>query len=217
MRVVLDLIDLSTRSIYESIPIDVEDLDAFAEKLDIDMDLFRHGGASYELESADLDWIHATFGLDIERHNIAVDLRLPSKLDELPYEVHTNRELRLMLKGAKPLSVFSDVYPTQIDYRIMPEDVFEPHVASGLICKREYIELRTPPPPSPYRGVRYLLYALAQHEWRIDAYIDMWHSFEKGGWSETLERRQGQLLGYSEWEIDEHLKNTGRWWEKDVR
>jgi hypothetical protein len=214
MRVVFDVIDRSTRSIVKVVSTEVTDEIAFATALDIDLYMFVKGGATYELTPGDIGWLKENVGVEIDADNFDVDLRLPSKLDELPYEIHTGRELRLMLDRRKPLSVFSDAYTSAVDYRVFPEDVFEPYVASGLIVRREYVELRHRRPlPKPLKGVRFLLYALVGEDWRIDEYISMWNAAAVAGWNEDFERRQGRLLGYADWETDAFLRQFGHWWD----
>ena len=73
--------------------------------------------------------------------------------DSKDNQVHTNRELALMLSGSKPLAAFVDVHPSVDGAFGIPEREFEPHIASGLIVKRDVIE-----PPSaderPIEGLR---------------------------------------------------------------
>lgn len=126
----------------------------------------------------------------------------------MPYESHTNRELEFMLERGKPFAHFSDYYPSPPDEEIIPERAFSPHVESGRFVKREYIEpLRDirGSIESPIKGIRYVLYAQAKEAWRIDAYIAMKHAAAKAGWSTGFERFEGYLLGYEEWQTDEHL------------
>jgi len=58
-----------------------------------------------------------------------------------------------MLAGSKPLAAFVDVHPSVDGAFGIPEREFEPHVAPGLIVKRDVIE-----PPSaderPIEGLR---------------------------------------------------------------
>jgi hypothetical protein len=49
---------------------------------------------------------------------------------------------------------------------------------------------------------RHALYALPGEVWRIDAYIAMWKQAAESGWSEELERLEGHLLGYEDWQND---------------
>ncbi|KGF68833.1 hypothetical protein LL06_14310 [Hoeflea sp. BAL378] len=123
--------------------------------------------------------------------------------DAVPYLVHTNFELPLMLEGRKPLAVFSDGYPSDwFDELLEP---FEPYVASGQILRRI---IDTPVPSlnqnrSNLQGIRDVLFALPDQEWRIDAYIKTILKRTRA-WDNELERLQGSLLGYEDWQND--------WW-----
>jgi hypothetical protein len=134
-------------------------------------------------------------------------------MDDLPYELHTNRELEFMLRRGKPFAHFSDEYPGEPCEDIIPEEAFAPYVATGLFEKREYVEpLFGPAPPGhPHvRGIRYVLYARSSEAWRIDAYIMLKAAAAKAGWSEGFERMEGALLGYEEWQTDVHLERLRR-------
>jgi len=128
---------------------------------------------------------------------------------ELPYEVHTNRELEFMLHRGKPLAHFYDVYPSETNDVVIPEDAFAPYVANGTFEKRAFVELRPEPPTAsaPHiRGTIHVFYAPPRHSWRIDAYIMMMAAAAKAGWSEGFELLEGSLLGYEEWQTDVHLE-----------
>lgn len=107
--------------------------------------------------------------------------------DAIPYLIHTNFELPLMLDGRKPLAVFGDVYPSDwFDDLLEP---FEPYVASGQILRRI---LDTPVPALKQHdpdldGMRDVLFALPDHAWRIDAYVkDILNRTRD--WDDDLER-----------------------------
>ena len=118
-------------------------------------------------------------------------------LRQLPYLVHTNRELGLMLRGTKPLAYFMDIVGREPDICIRYWRKFDRHVDAGRLMKREVIE---PCPDLPQLEYRRLLYALPGHEWRVDAMLALLN--EPGAWSGDRERRFGELLGYEAWQID---------------
>ena len=89
-------------------------------------------------------------------------------LGQLPYLVHTNRELGLMLKGTKPLAYFMDIVGHEPDICIRYWRMFDRHVALGRLIRRELIEAC---PGQPQLEYRMLFYALPGHEWRIDAML----------------------------------------------
>jgi hypothetical protein len=125
---------------------------------------------------------------------------------DLPYEIHTTRELDFMLTRGKPLAHFCDYYPPDPIEEIIPREAFAPHVESGRFVERLYVELMARDPSVPtVRGVLHALYAQRIEAWRIDEYIAMQTEGAVAGWSERLERLQGTLLGYSERENDQHV------------
>jgi hypothetical protein len=119
------------------------------------------------------------------------------QLRQLPYLVHTNRELGLMLRGIKPLAYFMDIVGREPDICIRYWRMFDRHVASGRLIRREIIEAL---PYLPQLEYRTLFYALPGHEWRIEAMLMLLN--EPGAWSDDRERRFGELLGYEEWQND---------------
>ena len=132
---------------------------------------------------------------------------------DLPYDVHTGRELEFMLKRRKPLAHFSDAYPAEPDEEIFPEAAFAPFVSDGTFEVRDYVELLTEPPPRAHpavRGIPHLFYARPSEAWRIDAFIAMLAASKRAGWSEGLERLEGSLLGYTDSEIDAWLDYSRR-------
>ncbi|TIO82699.1 MAG: hypothetical protein E5X74_23775 [Mesorhizobium sp.] len=137
-------------------------------------------------------------------HAIFTGISRPSfAFDTIPYLIHTNFELPLMLEGRKPLAVFGDGYPSEwFDEFLAP---FEPFVASGQLVRRI---IDTPMPHLKQRrpdldGMRDVFFALPEEEWRIDAYIKNIRNRTRD-WDDDLERLQGSLLGYEEWQND--------WW-----
>lgn len=122
---------------------------------------------------------------------------LSERLRQLPYLVHTNRELGLMLRGVKPLSYFMEVVDHEPDICIRYWRMFDRHVAAGRLIRREVIEAA---PDRSELQCRKLLYALPGHEWRIEAMLLLVK--EPRGWSDDRERRFGELLGYEGWQND---------------
>ena len=52
-------------------------------------------------------------------------------------------------------------------------------------------------------GMRTVFFVLPGHEWRVDSYVENILN-RTGAWNEGLERLQGLLLGYEDWQND--------WW-----
>ncbi len=131
---------------------------------------------------------------------------MPEHLSEraLGYVIHTNRELGLMLRGLKPLAHFADVHEPFPDVLLRYLRLFDRHVDGGVFVKREFVQF------AGHRRMHRILYALPGEAWRIDAFLDLW--LQDGPWSLEHERREGELLGYSDGQNDRwiaHLKAKG--------
>lgn len=131
---------------------------------------------------------------------------------DVPYDIHTNRELEFMLRRGKPLAHFCDAYPPDPDEDMVPRAAFAPYVQSGEFDAREFVTLLKVPleRAAHVLGTIHVLYARASESWRIDAYINMQMEGEITGWSERLERLQGTLLGYTDAENDAHIDHALR-------
>jgi hypothetical protein len=122
---------------------------------------------------------------------------LSENLRALPYLVHTNRELGLMLAGKKPLSIFSTVEGHDPECLLRYLRMFDRHVASGRIVKSE---IGTTLPQLHDAIYRRIFYTLPNEEWRTDAMLELLNL--PGPWSQERERRYGALLGYEDWQND---------------
>jgi hypothetical protein len=124
-----------------------------------------------------------------------------------PYTLHTNRELGMMLRGEKPLAVFSDGLDYFPDVVLRYLRLFDRHVEAGRLVKRDYV---SPDPGARVKGWHTILYALPDEAWRIDAMIELRLSgmWSAGSWTAAHERREGELLGYADWQVEYHMK---RW------
>jgi hypothetical protein len=205
---VLRAIDPDTASIAHEARFEVADAAALCALLQMPQSEFDPG-AYYELDPEDVTSLVQHFHLDFEAGAGVVELHPWHPNDDLPYRVHTGRELALMLAGTKPLAVFCDEYPSLHGVKVIPEKEFEPHVAAGRIVKRE--EITPPAPDAPVvrghgTGTRRVLYALPHEAWRIEAYLLLWRVAEKSGWSGGFERMEGILLGYEDWQNDYHIE-----------
>ena len=124
---------------------------------------------------------------------------IPKHLNEqsLGYALHTNRELGMMLKGQKPLAMFSDRYGRFPEVVIRYLRLFDRYVERGLLIKREYVELRQ---LASSRYVHVVLYAAPREQWRIEAMQALrW----RGDWgSGECEKAEGKLLGYTDEQND---------------
>jgi hypothetical protein len=202
---VLKAFDAVTKTVCAEYRVRIEDLDQLtailAPESATDPDL---KGLYVGLSQGDMREIGALCIPPIEPDAILTGLsRLHLAFDAIPYLIHTNFELPLMLDGRKPLAVFGDVYPSDwFDELLEP---FEPFVASGELLRRI---IDTPAPALKQQhpeldGMRDVLFALPDQAWRIDAYVQDILNRTRD-WDEDLERRQGFLLGYEDWQND--------WW-----
>lgn len=115
----------------------------------------------------------------------------------LPYMLHTNRELGLMLAGKKPLAMFVDGEGRFPDVVLRYLRLFDRHIALGRLVRRDHFSRVN----SSYVSHR-VLFALPSEAWRIDAMIQLKESQQ---WSREQERREGELLGYDNWMNDHWL------------
>jgi hypothetical protein len=124
-----------------------------------------------------------------------------------PYLVHTNRELGLMLKGVKPLAYFSDFPETMPDCTARYLRMFDRHVKQGRFTKHLHIE-HMPAEKLPHKEFHKIFYTLPGEEWRVDAMLELYASPKP--WSDTHERRLGELYGYEDWQNDWWLARHSR-------
>ncbi|KQM49046.1 hypothetical protein ASE69_09520 [Sphingomonas sp. Leaf208] len=122
---------------------------------------------------------------------------LPESLRALPYLVHTNRELGLMLRGIKPMTMFSDIVGREPECVLRYLRLFDRHVDAGRFERRIIDE---PVPLRPDWQSRRIFYTLPGEAWRIDAMSELITHY--GGWTNDHERSFGMLLGYEDWQND---------------
>jgi hypothetical protein len=200
MKLVLETVDGLTGCIDKEIVLDVVNVDQLSSIILEDAQLIRPGWKC-SLSMEQLEQLKDNFSIDDLPDVNEAYLRAWMKIDELPYKVHTNRELILMLAGKKPLAVFSEVIPEDVGLDLIPEQYFAKYVDSGRFVTREvflYFEERT---------VRTVFYTYPGDSWRIDAYLLMKKVAKKTGWSEGFERMEGVLLGYEDWQNDAYIEN----------
>ena len=115
---------------------------------------------------------------------------------------HEGRELELMLAGKKPLAMFYEavVLPVSDFY---PKEDFMPHVEAGTFIRRDEIY------PSRHSDIpaHNVYYALAREAWRLEEIHQLQAGLFIDGkpWTAEDDRKIGQLLGYSESEIEAWL------------
>ena len=115
---------------------------------------------------------------------------------KLPYTLHTNRELGLMLAGKKPLARFCDAKDQFPEVVLRYLRLFDRYIANGTLVRADQFE-----EPNLHRSftLHCIHFALPGEVWRIAAMIEL-HASPK--WSLAHERREGELLGYADWMND---------------
>ena len=123
------------------------------------------------------------------------------------YRTHVGQELEMMLSGVKPLAMFCGDADSERDERIISERRFSPYVQKGQFVKQEFIlECAVDPRTNKPIRVRYVFYASASEQWRMDAMrLTVQIMARMGGADEGLDRMMGILLGHSPEEVDEFV------------
>ncbi len=208
-RFLLQAIDPLSECIAIETVFEVSDIPELCLLAGIDTQAFAPNGI-YDLDAPAVERISKRFALTFDPHSMQTRMTPWHPIYELPYQVHTERELTLMLAGKKPLAVFVETYPRiEAERGLIPETAFQPHVDSGRIVKREQISPpneKSPKLKGLRLGTRRVLYALPSEQWRIDAYLLLWKTSEKAGWGDGFERMEGSLLGYEDWQNDAYIE-----------
>lgn len=199
MKFILQILDSSTECPTREMELEVNDPFELGSMLCIPA---FDADASYDLNRFDLARIHGAYAIALNDDDIFGRLRLRRWFDDLPYRIHTDRELALMLAGTKPLASFVEAYHPNPQFDEIPEKRFDPYVEAGKFIKREFVELIS---RGRVRCLRRILYSLTSESWRIDAYILLLQIAGRTGWNEALERFEGALLGYEEWQSDAYF------------
>jgi hypothetical protein len=166
---------------------------------------------SYTLDPADIAAINRHFGLHFDPQGRKTSLYQWTRSREVPYLVHTNYELALMIEGRKQFArMGGDCYPPD---RYEGEDRFDRCVAQGLLHKEVELEKFSEPlrlkDGRVFEGLRTVYYTCIGEEWRIPAWKLISKASRKSGWNEDFERLEGMLFGYEDWQND--------WWIDDIR
>ena len=99
------------------------------------------------------------------------------RMADYPYPLHTNRELEMMLAGAKPFAVFAHERVEGFDKcdALAGQD-FETHVARGTMSEH----VRTVRHATGEAEIDYYFYALPGEEWRVEAYLMLLELLHRG-------------------------------------
>ena len=165
---------------------------------------------SYTIDASEVAAVNERFGVAFDPGGREVRLSGWHVLRTIPYLVHTNYELPLLIEGTKPFARIGDVYPPHCHHQ---EERFDRYVVQGLLHKE--IFLRPFPAPQHSKdgriieGNREVYYTLKGEEWRIRAWKLIFAASRKSGWNTDFERLEGMLFGYTDWQMD--------WWIAYIR
>jgi hypothetical protein len=204
-RFVLQTVDLHTGCTIAEALLNIHDLGALRRILGIDAGDARALENVHEVEADTLGALGALSHPPFVPDPIFTRLSPWDSLREVPYLVHTNFELPLMLEGRKPFAKFSDVYPLPWFEALLAR--FDPHVRHHRFVRRIIDEPFEN--PVPFRGmvlsgIRRAYFALPDEAFRIDAHLMLEAVATKSSWDASLTRYEGSLLGYEDWQND--------WW-----
>ncbi|MGX9119572.1 hypothetical protein ACWTU6_23355 [Mesorhizobium sp. BHbsci] len=128
--------------------------------------------------------------------------------DPYPYPLHTNRELEMMLAGAKPFAVFAHERVDGFEKSdALADQDFETYVANGKLSEHVRTFERRRPDGTPV-NIDYYFYALDDEEWRVGAYSLLLELLHRDAWCSQLEWLEGKLLGYTDEQNQYHLSRT---------
>jgi len=129
-----------------------------------------------------------------------------------PYTVHTNRELEMMLAGAKPFAMFAHERVGDFEKSdALANQDFARYVADGTLSEHVRTLTRHLPDGTPF-NIDCYFYAIAGEEWRVEAYSLLLDLLGRGAWCPQLEWMQGKLLGYTD---EQNLYHLSRMYPND--
>lgn len=196
-KFVVEIIDNSTGCIVNDVVIEADNTNLVRSAIDPELSNF-HPAAQYDLNRDELKKLSQIFSVPISiTDGQQAKIRRWRSIDDLPYKVHTNRELILMLEGKKPMAIFVESLPSIPGLDLIPERYFSPYVNSGIFLRKEFY-ISDP-------SLKYVAFVKPDEKWRIDEFISLKKAAEKSGWSEEFERREGSLLGYEDWQNDIYI------------
>ncbi len=197
---IVEIRDPVTGSFDAKHSIAVPDPVSFEAALGFDPRTCLDAGAGYHLTRRDVRWLVRILGLTQPEQDATGYFRGRASYDDLPYELHKGRELRLMLAGKKPMAVFTQDKGMSLT-SVLDGQHFTRYVRTGQLVHRSCKHV-----PAPGYSYTAVYYALPQEAWRIPAHELLLDELHKGRWSPALERLQGALLGYTDAENDIHLQ-----------
>ena len=199
-RFVIEELDAETTSQIKSHFVEIEAYGVFIEHLGFDPRDCLANNTGCHLSHKDMRWLSKQYDFKpISKGNKGY-FGTPQPYHDLPYRLHANSELWLMLKGEKPMAFFTHEVGLITKKRLQGHQPFHKYVKSGRLIYH-ICDLGSP------HGVRLKVhyYALPGQEWRIHAHVMLMEWLYKRQWNETLERLEGELLGYTDEQNDIHI------------
>jgi hypothetical protein len=204
---ILEAFDRTLWCAIAQAPLQVTDIEMLRAVLGLAADEDPKLEFIYALDDEEITAIVSSFGTfdprQISDADLVVTISRWSGLYEIPYLVHTNYELPLLLDGRKKLAHMYGTYPPAVFFG---EERFDHWVAEGALHREEVVE-PFERPIGDFQGLRTVYYTPKGEEWRIPAHKLIKKASDKaGGWNEHFERLEGMLFGYEDWQND--------WWIK---
>ncbi len=199
----LQTVDPVTATASSEVRIRIRDLEKLASILDLAEDDGLLLGGWYHLSKTQLAKIGALCEPPFIPDQSLTVLCSWHSTRKLPYLVHTEFELPLMLEGRKPLAFFYD-QRGWLDEYLAP---FEPYVVTGELVRQVIDDPSDHGENKPDADCFSRVYfALPSETWRIEAHKLLMAVSAKSGWHESMERFEGSLLGYEDWQNDCWIK-----------
>ena len=199
-------LDEATNSELGYFVISVDDRKTFRKALGIKPKQCYTKGHDFHLTRSDMHWLALSFGLRYQQPSPKGRLSARLWIHDLPYEIHTRRELLMMLEGRKPMAVFSFNPERENEVEALGFQPFNAHVAAGTF-EREVETFQ-----SQGMTQRYVFFTCPGEEWRVKAYMLMVQMRDLHGHDVRFERMEGLLLGYTEAECDLWMEAQVKHW-----
>src|SRR5262245_10676715 len=207
---ILEAFDRTLWCAIAQAPLQVTDIEVLRAVLSLAPDEDPRLERIYPLDDEEITAIVSSFGTFDPRQigdaDLVVTISRWSDLYDIPYLVHTNYELPLLLEGRKKLAWFVYAYPREVAFA--GEEAFDRWVTNGVLHKEVVYQPFEKPAGDLLEG-RSVYYTPKGEEWRISAHKLIEKASQKsGGWNDHYERLQGMLFGYEDWQND--------WWIKSL-
>lgn len=186
-----ETLDPELRCVMTTTRVEAQSIEAVAKALDVDLAGYERSFA-LDLEAEDVAALRGVSTLGGVDQQAPARLRTPHRMDCLPYEIHTDRELRLMLNGAKPMAMFSRG-PGERFADICGQPFHQFVAVGALLHGRFHLLARQ----LNNTFATYDIFSLPGEQWRSEAMRMLVEDMHAGAWTLGHELLEGALLGYS--------------------